>query len=524
MKKIFISLICLFSSWAAAQVQDESIKITKIDVFKNGTAFVVSEGKVRLTNGTGTIHGIPDAAFGTLWIAPMEKGISIDELKAVREKKPEKKKTETLLETLKANIGRKIVWNHHGEKSTAVTAVLHAVSGTDDRITITMKNGAQTIAAQVSSYYDYFEFPEGFTDQVDDTTESLGLQIKTNSGRPDIPVQLVYFQSGIGWTPSYRIDLTDEKNAQIVLSSTLVNDVHNLSGTKMNLVVGYPHFLYAGIESPMTMKQSLSQFLQSLSGSDYSYSTSRYRSGLMNQSMGYAEMAMPSAPPEADYGSFKSLEGSSEGDLFFYDLSNVTLRKGERGQYNIFSASVPYAHIFEVSLPNALNEDGYTIQKKDPNEVWHSIRLENKSTQPWTTGSAITFQNGKPLGQDALKYTAVKSSVTVKITQSPDIRVTDEEKETSRKNEVSKKDGYYYDLVTIGGEILISNFKEKDIRITVTRPVTGKINSSSDQPKITQTPQIRSAVNIENTVVWDVSVKAGEQKKLTYTYDVLVRR
>lgn len=511
------------SALIRAQVTDDAVKITKMDVFKNGTVFVVSEGRVRLTDGIGTINGIPEAAFGTLWIAPAEKGIQIEELKAVREKRAVKKNVESLLDILKANVGKKIVWHHNTEKGISTTAVLQAVSGTDDRIVATFKNGAQIITAQVSAYYDYFEFPEGFISQLDDTMQSVALKIKTNSTRNDAAFQMVYFQSGIGWTPSYRIDLTDDKNAQIVLSATLVNDVHDLKGTRLNLVVGFPHFLYSDIESPLTMNQSLPQFLQALTGSDYSYSPSRYRGALMNQSMSY-EMAMaPPAPPEPEYGSFKSLEGSAEGDLFFYDLANVTLQKGERGQYNIFSASVPYAHIFEVNLPNALNTDGYSVEKKEPNEVWHSIRLENKSTQPWTTGSAITFQNAKPLGQDILKYTAVKSTNTVKITQSPDIRVTDEEKETGRKDEVSKKDGYYYDLVTITGEILINNFKDKDIRINVTRPVTGKITSAAEQPKISQLAQIRSAVNTENTLVWDIAVKAGEQKKISYTYDVLIR-
>lgn len=513
-------LAYLHTASAAAQITDASMKISKMDIFKNGTAFVVSEGKIRLTQGIATIQGIPDAVFGTLWVAPMEKGIQIEELKAVTEKKVVRYNAQSLFDILKANIGKKVVWQHHSEKTFSTTGTLESVTGTDERITIMLKNANQMITAQVSAYYDYFEFAQDFTNQIDDTVVINSLQIKTNSNQSDAAFQLVYFQSGIGWTPSYRIDLTDDKNAQLVLSASLINDAHNLANTRLNLVVGFPHFIYSDVESPLTMKQSLSQFLQSLSGADNPY-TPRYSSPLANQSIMYERaMDMPSA---ADFGNFKALEGVAEEDLFFYDLPKVSLRKGERGQYNVFSASVPYVHIFEVNLPNALNSDGYAIERKEPNQVWHSIKLENKSSQPWTTGSAITFQNGKPLGQDILRYTTVKSSTTVKITQSPDIRVAEEEKETARKEDVRKKDGYYYDLVTISGEIVINNYKNKDARVILTRPITGKILTAEEKPKIIQPAMIRNALNLENRVEWEISLKAGEEKKINYTYEIFLR-
>ena len=91
MKNIVLFLVFCCSA-AQAQVNDDAVKITKMDVFKNGTVFVVSEGRIRLTDGIGSISGIPEAAFGTLWIAPMDKSIQVEELKAVHEKKATKKK------------------------------------------------------------------------------------------------------------------------------------------------------------------------------------------------------------------------------------------------------------------------------------------------------------------------------------------------------------------------------------------------------------------------------------------------
>ncbi|MBX7150438.1 DUF4139 domain-containing protein [bacterium] len=516
MKKIIFFMIAL-SQFVIAQ---SDLKIKTVDVFKNGSAFYVAEGSVKLSQGSGTIGLFPQAMFGTIWLASTEKNITVDEIKAVKEKTADKREAANFFELLKANVGKKVVWHTGNDKDAPINAILLAVNGSDDKTMITLKIGNQIQVLHASWYTHRVEFPENFATTFDDSTYKTVLKIKTNTVKTEAPFQMIYFQKGLGWVPSYRVDLLDDKNAQLVLSASLINDTEDLDKVNLNFVVGYPHFLFSNVEAPLTANQFISNFLQTLSRNENA--PAPYGGAFAN--IAAQEISYGSGDSRVDFGDFEALKGEAEGDLFFYNLKNVSLKKGERAQYNIFSATVPYRHIYEVSVPNGLNQNQqYDNASKGPHEVWHSIKLENKSNFPWTTGSAMTMQNGRALGQDILKYTAMKSSNNLKITVAPDILVEDDEKELSRKEDIKRKDGYVYDLVSVNGEITINNSKNEDVTVTVYRPITGKILTASDQPKIKQIVKIGSALNQENSVTWEIPVKAGETKQLKYQYEVFLR-
>ena len=103
-----LTFIFLFSTIIYSQ-NGESMKTKTVDIFKNGTAFFTLEGKLPLQEKKGTIDDVPKALFGTFWIAPLEKNISIEEIKTYSEKKLIDQSPSSLFEILKANINKKIV-------------------------------------------------------------------------------------------------------------------------------------------------------------------------------------------------------------------------------------------------------------------------------------------------------------------------------------------------------------------------------------------------------------------------------
>lgn len=52
-----------------SEAQQELPKTVAVAAFKNGLAFVVRQGNVRLQSGVGRVTPIPNATFGTLWLA-----------------------------------------------------------------------------------------------------------------------------------------------------------------------------------------------------------------------------------------------------------------------------------------------------------------------------------------------------------------------------------------------------------------------------------------------------------------------
>lgn len=523
MKKMMLLFLAV-SLTVSAQTPRQVLKPVKVDIFKNGNGFFVAEGNLSMSNSEAQITDVPRTAFGTLWVGAMDKNIQISGLRAIEEKFANRRDPASLYEILISNIGKQVIFRQSGEKAIEYTGILERVIGEVSQPVIVLRTTKGTMILN-TWYAMHAEFPESFQSTFSDTTKAMALRIKTNSAANAARFQMVYFQNQIGWTPSYRIDLVDDKNARIILSGTVVNDIQDIEKADVNLVVGYPHFEFANTLSPLTTPMPISDFLSALGYDARRPDFDNYGNRMMAAQVARYEMSAG----QADAGNFTPVGGTTVEDLFFYNLPDFSLKKNERAQINIFSATVPYQHVYEVTLPNAFNiQEGYLYDKtparKEPYEVWHSIRLENKTAMPWTTGAALTMQNGKALGQDILQYAPAKSTTHVKITTSPDIYVTEEERETERKEDQKKKDGYSYDLVTISGEINLNNYKDKDVKLKITRPITGKLREATAEPKSKVNVKSGSAINPETTLTWEVNLKKGDARKITYTYEVYLRR
>ncbi|MGC2513908.1 MAG: hypothetical protein WA383_05260, partial [Terriglobales bacterium] len=82
----FALLACTCVAWSltahSGEAPETDLKTTAVAAFKNGLAFVVKQGDVRLDNGIGNLSPVPNATLGSLWIAPNDAGTSLDEVVA----------------------------------------------------------------------------------------------------------------------------------------------------------------------------------------------------------------------------------------------------------------------------------------------------------------------------------------------------------------------------------------------------------------------------------------------------------
>src|SRR5579863_5236764 len=83
-------LVCVLGTLTAysGEAPDAEFKTSAVAAFKNGLAFVVKQGDVRLEDGSGWIAPIPSATLGSLWITPNDAGETLDEVVAYRYKVP----------------------------------------------------------------------------------------------------------------------------------------------------------------------------------------------------------------------------------------------------------------------------------------------------------------------------------------------------------------------------------------------------------------------------------------------------
>jgi len=520
MKTIFSVLFVLVVLVSTAQDQ---FTTRRIAVFKNGNGFFVKNSQVNASGGMYTLPFTPDALFGTIWFnAGSDRIISIQ---TSDEKSVEKKDATSVYEMMKGNTGKKVKFTTYS--SEIVEGVIESVSPM--LISVKTKDTWFTSAPDQIRSLQFIEKPE--TTFSESTGKNRLLLQFASAGNKNI--DLMYLQKGISWVPEYMIELLDDKNAILSLRASLINDAEDLNKADISFIVGVPNFKYSNITAPICSNESLTAFLSMLTGYGPSGSAGRFDNFLSNanvaQSYSSYEYNQP-IPTVPDYDF--AADGAGTEDLFFYEMKDVTLKKGGRGSYEILNTKLAYEHIYEVEI--ARNSDVYFYGKTSydntiKNSVWHSIKYTNSTKIPFTTGAAmvVSRENNKisPLSQDMMKYTPVNSEGFLKITISPDINVKDKEIETQRQAKAKKQGSQYYDLITVEGKIKVKSFRDKEIKLNVKREIYGELKSCDDtwkHERNVRNYQYSGSINPSNNVDWILNLKPGEEKEITYTYTFYV--
>jgi hypothetical protein len=308
----------------------------------------------------------------------------------------------------------------------------------------------------------------------------------------------------------------------------VTNDAEDLENVDLNFVVGYPNIKYANTPD-LFHSGSLQNILNNQNSANQNF---MQFNDMANRGSSIGYNTLSSVQVTSNKQKIPNLKGESDEDLYFYNLKNVTLPKGGRAYYTIFEAKVGYEHIYEVKLtPNHNNYYKYqqvTFDDPNRNKVWHTINLKNKTKHAWTNGAAMVVkkdgQSVKPISQDDLPYTSIGDENALKLTLAPDVSVRDKEEEENRLIRQQQADKYYYDVVTVKGEVKLHNFKDKKINLKVSKTIVGTLNKSSLEWLSVKRVNLNNLYNKTNDVCWELELDAGEEKTIEYEYKVFVRR
>ena len=150
--------------------------------------------------------------------------------------------------------------------------------------------------------------------------------------------------------------------------------------------MGYPNFAFANVLSPLSLQQSVTDFIQALAAGG-SIAAGRFLN-VMSQSVVY------NAPPGpgSGYAAAGPPPGQQSENLYFYRRTGVTMKKGDRTRFSLLNTNVACEHLYQWEISDSMNIDdrGYRLnqESKPENWVWHVLRLENQSAHPWTTAPA----------------------------------------------------------------------------------------------------------------------------------------
>lgn len=515
---VFICVWLYFLHAANAQPKNQ-----KVAIFKNGWGFFTHQTEVKSQNKIYDITEIPKAAMGTLWYVSPE----LNQISKVYNPVTKKNDLNDLSDMIIANIGKNARFVLSNDST--ITGTIEKAS---NKLVIIKHNTQKwtSLNANQIKRVDFFVTPNIEKEQKD-SIEVIRLLFNSDKNHT---LTYSYFEKGITWVPNYYIELKPNRKATLLLRAEVLNDVLDLNNAELNFVVGLPNFRVPDKISPIVSKETVLTFMSFLYGTgtvrnagisrEYSnvmqvQTTNAYdRTGLLN-----------------DNDDVIFTETDKVGDLFFYTQKNVNLKKGERAMYNLLQAELEVKHLYEVNVDaNPIYAYSYyrteADVQKNPYQVWHSIMLENTSKVPFTTGNALIIQQEAnntlyPIAQDKLNYTPPSAKSTLKLSVASDVLVKSTDKETDRSEKYKKINSVEYDLVTVQGEIELENFKDEEISISVKRTVWGELKNTSIPWQTYKIASYNEVVhNPQNSVTWELSLKAKEKKKITYSYQILARR
>lgn len=574
---------------ARAEAPEFTPKVTDVTVFKDGHTMVMERGKAVLEDGWARTRMVPSPLLGAFWAYAADDKAKVDLINSAMVDSEEKRPVLTFDEIIQANIGTNVeiveqqadaepvghqgkllgILQHEADEETETERRIPA--GYDRWGNYTPERTVRGTTAETASNMASFvmlQNDEGvvlvkrdriqgitFATKEPKTTHtntkkvrelSLHLSEDGKAAAGEREIGFVYVQKGIRWIPDYRIELLDEGKAKISLQGTIVNELAELENVNVRLVVGVPSFIMKDDISPMALREvglNLGRYFQPPSdrrGDQQSFY-------LSNAIMSQAAMPVRQGGGPAGGGGPDIPDEGQQEDLYLYHKEGLTLKKGGRAIVQLFEVVVPYEDVYTWDIPpvpprelwNHVNQDQQRqlIQALTGSKAMHELRLKNTGKQPWTVGPATIFKDGAILGQQLMTFTSVGNEVDVPVTVATDLNTKKVEKETGRITQATKIAGYDYAKVSLNGQLTLTNFKDRPVKVYVKRKVIGTATEATEGGEVRLTylgedaslgdsypwrwwswPYWWYSANAMSEVTWEVEIPAGGAKTLSYDW------
>jgi hypothetical protein len=289
------------------------------------------------------------------------------------------------------------------------------------------------------------------------------------------------------------------------------------------------------VTSLLSARTSLAEFFRSLEMSAPRYAAIGGQLGgntvTMNQAIAYNPVG--AAGPEL--GAVPAGEGV---DLHYQSIGKRTLTDGESLALKVADGKAAYQRIVEWLVQDTRDEygspaggrRGYRGEEPttDDDVAWDALRFKNPLSFPMTTGPAMVVSGGRFNGQRTSYWTNAGEETVLRVEKALSVRTRAIEHEEPRKADGSGgRDVVYigrrqYRNTTVTGDLTANNHRKEDITLLIRRRFSGELVSADGDPKTVLREEGVYSVNKRNELVWQFTLKPGEEKKLAYKYTVLV--
>ena len=534
--------------------KDAELRIEKVALFKNGLGFFYSTATLP-ENATSLRFGqLPVPSFGTFWIG-YSKDVSVRKIVTSMEEFEEDVPAQSIGQLLAANVGRKVTLRTgSGENDVVAGTIMPSISrpglreppspyfmdvrrrqdqygrpilGVSSANVLLIKAESGTVALNANSVLRA-DFEGGEVNRSAPTRQkrpSIRMELDQPGDREAITIS--YLARGVTWAPAYLIDLSDPKAASFSAHALVVNELTDFKDVQLELVTGFPNIKFGEVLSPVAMSQNLAEFLKALATGRTETSRGGHMLAQQAVMLNAAAFEDFGAPPVPGYST--AVEGMVSEDLFLYPVKEFPLKKGETAWIPLFTAEMPYEHIYTWRIADSLDKDDrYRADRERADgqfaeTVWHSCRLVNSLEMPLTTAAAEFVTDGAFTGQDVCFYTAPGAKTTIRMNRALNIAAEEGEFEIERTRNATRFHGYQYDLVKVRGELRLRSRLDKSVSVEITKELSGDVLETSPNAKDVTTAKGLKKVNSKHELTWQFELQPGEEQKLSYVYSVYIR-
>jgi hypothetical protein len=330
-------------------------------------------------------------------------------------------------------------------------------------------------------------------------------------------VTVTYLGRGLGWAPSYRVDVSDPRTLTVEQFAVVKNELRDLDSVEAFLISGFPSVQFAHVTSPLSIRTSWAQFFQELA--------QRPRPPAAGSAVG-SQQVLHLGPLNVDLTVAPTGEGV---DLHYQPIGKRTLAAGEALALTVATSRGPYKRIVQWLVPDTRNEYGQFRAATDDEQdaAWDALRFKNPFDFPMTTGPALVVAGGKFNGQRTAYWANAGEETVLPVTKALSVRTRSTEAEEAKKGADPERDVVYvggrrFRRGTVAGELAVSNHRKEEVKLVIRRRFSGELVSADGDPKLSLREEGAWSVNRRNELLWTLTLKAGEEKKLTYRYRVLV--
>jgi hypothetical protein len=494
-------------------------KIVGVDLFKNGLAIVKRE-VVLEKPGTYALDDVPTPVHGTFWIdstTPVDVVAKMRDVEVPASDVPPGSLQDDLA-------GKKVIVHFKGDKRTPVSGTMMKFKPTRPE----EQAPGRFLVLQTTKGRVYVEPSEVAAVESEDAGDKVTrrrpqMLLTLGAGaKADTKVTIRYLTTGLSWAPSYRLDITDPKTLTLEQQAVVRNELADLDGAEIRLISGYPSVEYAHVRSPLGPNTSWLAFFAELGNARH-----REIDALGNSIVAQQGIAMNNfrAPHNLALGAVPTGEGV---DLHYQSIGKRTLADGAALALTVAKGKADYERIVEWLVPDCRDAWGHIERRESTgDDAWDALRFKNPLSFPMTTGPAMVTANGQFNGQRTSYWVNPGEETVLRVEKSLSVRTRATENEQLPKDGGSARDliwigGRQFRKTTVEGELAVSNHRKEAISLLIRRRFSGELVSADGEPKRQLREEGVYSVNKRQELVWSIPLKGGEEKKLKYTYTVLV--